>query len=66
MKIKNTQEQADFIKYYKGQLDKLEQTEYPMSLVVYDGNGNKTKQISLNRESMQALIMFFKQLNKGL
>ncbi len=65
MKIENTQEQADFIKYYKRQIDKLQKTEYGYSLVIYDGEGNKTNQMNLNRESLQALIMFFKQLEKG-
>lgn len=65
MKIENTQEQADFIKYYQNQLKKLQNTEYGYSLVIYDGEGNKTNQMNLNRESIQALIMFFKQLEKG-
>lgn len=64
MKIENTQEQAEFIKYYQNQLKKLQKTEYGYSLVIYDGEGNKTNQMNLNRESIQALIMFFKQLEK--
>lgn len=66
VKIENTQEQIDFIKYYESQLNELTASEYPMTIVVYDGVGHKTKHINLNRESLQALIMFFKKLNKRI
>jgi hypothetical protein len=48
--------------YYKNELQRLELGEYPASVVIYDGQGNKTKQLDLNRESITELLVFFEKV----
>lgn len=48
--------------YYKAQLDKLEHDfKYAMSMVIVDANGNKTKSLALNTESIPVIIAFLKK-----
>jgi hypothetical protein len=53
--------------YYKDQLKKLNiDSEYPLSIKIFDGQGNTTNQLDLNKESIQALKMFISQLELKL
>lgn len=44
--------------YYKNQLDKIKDTEYFKTIIITDGEGNKTKNVSLNTESIPILIKY--------
>ena len=41
--------------YYKKQLERLEDTEYGYKIKVSDGNGNSTKTMDINNESIKIL-----------
>ena len=47
--------------YYESQLKNLENGEYFKSIKVFDGNGNSTKQLDLNKESIPVIIEFLTQ-----
>jgi hypothetical protein len=55
--------------YHREQLIKLKKSEYFKSIKVFDGEGNSTKQLALNVESIPVIIKFLekelKQLNKN-
>ncbi len=42
--------------YYIMQLDKLKNSIFQHSLIIYDGVGNKTKTMNINNESIPILI----------
>jgi len=44
--------------YYKSQLSNLKPSEYAYTIKITDGNGNTTKHLSLNAESIQDLQEF--------
>jgi hypothetical protein len=49
--------------YYQGELDNLNtNSTYPISIKLTDGDGNSTKYINLNNESIPVLIEWLKQL----
>ena len=51
----------DFKDYYKSELDKLPKNfEYTPTIVIYH-EGEKTKHLSLNEDSLKALIEFCKE-----
>ena len=53
------------MEYYRDQLNELKDGEYPKSIKVFDGEGNSTKQMDLNTESIVALFEFLEnQLRK--
>jgi len=52
--------------YHKDQLNKLIDVEFNKSVVVFDGSGNKTKQMDINLESIPILIEFLKKEEKRL
>lgn len=49
--------------YYKEQLDKLEINDYN-TIKIYDGNGNSTKFLTLNLESIKELKKYLDKLEK--
>ena len=49
------------VSYYQKQLNSIDiNGEYPPSIIVYDGQGGSTKQLSLNKESAKDLIQWLK------
>lgn len=48
----------DKFNYYQDQLNRLKDVEYFKSVKVFDGNGEHTKQMDLNIESIPTLIEF--------
>ena len=49
------------VSYYQKELNRINVNgEYPPSIIVFDGNGDKTKQLSLNKESAKDLIQWLK------
>lgn len=53
--------------YYKDQLSALSKdSDYPMSVVLSDGQGNRTKQINLNTESIPEVTSFLNSLIQDL
>lgn len=49
------------VSYYQRELNRINVNgEYPPSIIVFDGNGDKTKQLSLNKESAKDLIQWLK------
>jgi hypothetical protein len=54
----------DVFNYYESELSKLVQSEYPMSVKFFDGNGNQTKQLDLNAESIREIQKLFKKLSR--
>ena len=52
--------------YYKNELNRLKDSEYFKSVKLFDGNGENTKQMDLNSESIPVLIEFLqKELKKN-
>jgi len=49
---------SNFQLYYKSQLSNLKPSEYEYTIKITDGNGNTTKHLSLNAESIQDLQDF--------
>lgn len=47
--------------YYEHELGKLQGSSYPFSVQLYDGLGNKTKTLDLNRESVPVIIEWMKK-----
>ena len=53
--------------YYTSELGRLQiDAEYSPTIVVGNGNGQKTKTISINRESLPILIKWLKSIEKKL
>lgn len=53
--------------YYKNQLKQLvSNSEYPISIQLTDGDGNRTKNMTLNLESIQVLKDFLQELEVKL
>lgn len=52
--------------YYESQLEKLKESEYPMSIKLYDGKGNQTNQIDINIKSIPVLLKFLQNKAKVL
>lgn len=53
--------------YYKSELNKLDlDSEFPIQVVIYDGNGDKTKFMSLNKDSIAVLEEFLKLAKQRL
>ena len=51
--------------YYASELDKLSlDSEYPMTVKIFDGEGNQTKTISLNADSIREIQKLFKKVLK--
>ena len=44
--------------YCTGELAKLKDSEYNKSVIIWDGYGNKTWEISLNEETIPILIRY--------
>ena len=44
--------------YCTGELAKLKNSEYNKSLIIWDGSGNKTWEISLNKGTIPILIRY--------
>ncbi len=55
----------DVFNYYDSELKKLDTaSQYPLSVKFFDGNGNQTKQLDLNSESIKEIDKLFKKLLK--
>lgn len=53
--------------YYESELSQLKpDNEYSQSMVISDGQGNKTKTLALNSESIPVLIDFLKKEAKRI
>jgi hypothetical protein len=55
----------DYRDYYKGQLDLIDKG-VPCQIVLSDDNNNKTKYLTLNKDSIKELIIFLQELDKKL
>lgn len=57
----------DGYNYYKDQVSNLRpDDQFNQSIVVYDGQGNKTKTLALNEESIPVLLEFLQNELKRL
>lgn len=48
--------------YYREEVNKLEDTEYPPTLQIRDSKGNQTKWLSLNEESIPEIMDYLSNL----
>ena len=55
----------DVFNYYESELSRLDLTSaYPTSVKFFDGEGNQTKQLDLNAESIREIQKVFKKILK--
>jgi len=52
--------------YYKSQLSNLKPSEYEYTIKITDGNGNTTKSLALNPESIRDLQEFLVRVTNEL
>lgn len=58
---------AKVFNYYESELNQLKPDDtYSQSVVIYDGQGGKTKTLSLTSESIPVLIQFLKKEAKRI
>ena len=48
--------------YYRDELSKLKETEYYPTIQIRDGNGNNTKWLALNEESIPIIMDYLSEL----